>query len=116
MLRIFAVVFFIVTISINFSKAAPSPRMIVDDKKDPNCFWLSADVGQGWEPFKVCALSVNVVGPSKRGPNPVSGNDSPIRSKYMEDFLSRQVRASNQPNNDTPIRSKYMEEFLSRQV
>ena len=59
---------------------------------------------------------MNVVGPSKRGPNPVSGNDSPIRSKYMEDFLSRQVRASNQPNNDTPIRSKYMEEFLSRQV
>ena len=80
--------------------------------QDPNCFW--ADVGQGWEPFKVCAISV--VEPLKYGANPVSDNDSPVRSKYMEEFLSRQVRVSNQPNNDTPIRSKYIEEFLSRQV
>ena len=77
---------------------------------------MSAD-SQGWIPFNICSILMSGH-TSKRGPNPAPAEDlnSPIRSKYMEEFLSRQVRASNQPNNDTPIRSKYMEEFLSRQV
>ena len=90
--------------------------------QDKNCFWLSAD-GQGWIPFKICSILMHNVA-SKRGPNPATQSDNlnltPIRSKYMEEFLSRQVkRATNNPNNNnnnSPIRSKYMEEFFSRQV
>ena len=76
---------------------------------------MSAD-SQGWIPFNICSILMSGH-TSKRGPNPAPAEDlnSPIRSKYMEEFLSRQVRATNPPIN-SPIRSKYMEEFFSRQV
>ena len=89
---------------------------------------MSAD-SQGWIPFNICSILMSGH-TSKRGPNPAPAEDlnSPIRSKYMEEFLSRQVRATNPPahirqiratnlpEDNSPVRSKYMEEFLSRQV